>query len=149
VVVAEVNNTFGERILYVLRPEAVAGASGLFRATVRKEMHVSPFISMDAWYNFRMKTPGERLALSIGEEEQGEHLLDAHLRGRRRPLSDGTLLRIALSDPFLTRKVIAAIHWQALVLWWKGVPVHHQPPPSTVQRAQHELFVRLDEGAAR
>lgn len=145
-VVAEVNNTFGERILYLLRPEAAPGASGLFQAMVRKEMHVSPFISMDARYRFRMKAPGERLVVSIGEEEHGEHFFDAHLRGRRRPLSDGTLLRIALRDPLLTRKVTAAIHWQAVLLWWKGAPVHHQPPPSPAQRVQREQSHHLEKG---
>lgn len=147
-VVAEVDNTFGERILYVLRPEPVPGRRGLFRAAARKEMRVSPFLSMDARYHFRLHTPGARLRLSIGEDEQGEHSFDAHLWGRRRPLTDGTLLRIALRDPFRTRKVMAAIHWQALLLWWKGVPVHDPPPPSPGPRARHDPFVRLDQGTA-
>jgi DUF1365 family protein len=148
-VVAEVDNTFGERILYVLRPEEPAAAAGLFRAEARKEMHVSPFVSMDALYRFRLRPPGERLTVAIAEEERGERFFDAHLWGRRRPLRDGTLLGIALRDPLLTRRVTAAIHWQALRLWWKGIPVHHRPPASPAQRAQRELLDRLGEGAAR
>ena len=146
-VVAEVDNTFGERVLYVLEPEAPAVAADSFRASVRKEMHVSPFVSMDARYHFRLRMPGERLTVAIAEEERGEHFFDAHLRGRRRPLRDSSLLAIALRAPLLTRNVTLAILWQALRLWWKGVPVHHQPPPSPAQHAQRELLHRLAEGA--
>jgi DUF1365 family protein len=35
----------------------------------------------------------------------------------------GTLLRF----PLMTAKVIGAIHWQALRLWLKRVPVHDHP----------------------
>jgi DUF1365 family protein len=147
-VVAEVDNTFGERILYVLKPEGPAGAAESFRASARKEMHVSPFVSMDARYHFWLRAPGERLTVAIAEEERGEHFFDAHLWGRRRPLRDAALLAIALRHPLLTWNVTAAIHWQALRLWWKGVPVHHQPPPSPAQRAQRELLHRLAEGTA-
>jgi DUF1365 family protein len=146
-VVAEVHNTFGERIFYVLPAGPPAVGPAALRATARKEMHVSPFISMDARYHFRLRPPAERLTVSIAEEEHGEHFFDAHLWGRRRPLADGTLLRIALRDPLLTWKVTAAIHWQALRLWWKGVPVHRQPSPSSAQRAQRELLRRLREGS--
>jgi DUF1365 family protein len=145
-VVAEVDNTFGERILYVLPAEPAARGSAAFRASAPKEMHVSPFISMDARYHFRLRAPGERLTLSIAEEEHGEHFFDAHLWGRRRSLRDATLVRIAVRDPLLTWRVTTAIHWQALCLWWKGVPVHRQPSPSPAQRAQHELLHRLREG---
>jgi DUF1365 family protein len=147
-VVAEVDNTFGERILYVLSPEARAHATDSFRASVRKEMHVSPFVSMDARYHFRLLAPGERLTVAISEEEHGEHFFAAHLWGRRLPLRDGGLLTTVLRNPFLTCNVTAAIHWQALRLWWKGVPVHSQPPPSPEQLAQRELFRRLGQGAA-
>jgi len=146
VVVAEVDNTFGERFLYVLRPQAQAGAPGPFEVTVPKEMHVSPFVSMHARYRFRLRIPAGRLAVSIAEEEHGEHFFDAHLWGRRRPLQDRTLLAVALRDPLLTRKITTAIHWQALRLWWKGVPVYHQPPPSSGQRAQRELLHHLGAG---
>ena len=29
--------------------------------------------------------------------------------------------------PFMTQKVIAAIHWQALKLWWKGATFYPHP----------------------
>jgi DUF1365 family protein len=56
-------------------------------------------------------------------------LLPAALGGERRPLTDGALLRACLAVPFLTLKVIAAIHWEALRLFLKGTPFHRRPPP--------------------
>ena len=38
------------------------------------------------------------------------------------------LLRVFLSHPLLTFKVVAAIHWQALRLWIKRVPLQPRPP---------------------
>jgi DUF1365 family protein len=37
------------------------------------------------------------------------------------------LRRTLASYPLLTQRVIAAIHWQALKLWLKGVPVFTHP----------------------
>ena len=58
-VVAEVNNTFGERHLYLLdrRPNDSGRATARFRAA--KAMHVSPFLGMDCVYDFTLP-PGRR-----------------------------------------------------------------------------------------
>jgi DUF1365 family protein len=42
------------------------------------------------------------------------------------------LLRVAITVPLLTLKVIAAIHWQALKIWLRGGRYHRKPtPPDT------------------
>ena len=38
------------------------------------------------------------------------------------------LLRLLLRMPFLTLKVIGAIHWHALRMWWKGFALEPRPP---------------------
>jgi DUF1365 family protein len=40
------------------------------------------------------------------------------------------LLRVFITHPLLTLKVVAAIHWQALRLWIKRVPLHPHPGPA-------------------
>jgi uncharacterized protein len=48
-------------------------------------------------------------------------LLNAVFRGKRKPLSNTQLLRVFFGLPWLSVKVIAAIHWEALKLWRKGL----------------------------
>lgn len=134
-IVAEVNNTFGERHLYVLgEHERVPGEGRRFR--VRKAMHVSPFLEMDGAYEFRFGELGERLAVAIDEREQGETKLETTMTGLRRPLDDRALLRLAVLFPFQTLKITAGIHWEALRLWRKHVPILAKPRPTPEQEAQ-------------
>jgi DUF1365 family protein len=53
----------------------------------------------------------------------GRVTFDATLSLERRPWSAREIRRQLLRHPAMTAKVTAAIHWQALRLWWKGVPV--------------------------
>jgi DUF1365 family protein len=132
-IVAEVNNTFGERHLYVLadaeRRNAEDRETAVF--TAAKRLHVSPFLSTDADYEFRFAPVGEQLSVFIREREAGAAMLDAHLWGKRRRLDDRALAALALRDPLSTLKVTAAIHWQALRLWRKRVPFHAHPGAAT------------------
>jgi DUF1365 family protein len=145
-IVAEVNNTFGERHCYWLDErtrEAAADVSGVERHRTAKRMHVSPFVSMDAVYTFRFAPVGDLLSVHISETEHGEQFFDAHLSGRRRPLDDRGLAAMLLRRPFSTFRVTTAIHWQAFRLWRKGVPFYRQPQPSAEQTAQARLFEEL------
>jgi len=108
----------------------VAGGGGPIRQTCRKVFYVSPFLPMDCTYHFRVHTPGERLSLVIQETHEGTPILDAWVTGERRPLTDAALMGAALRIPLLTLKVVAGIHWEALKLWLKGVPLfRHDPAP--------------------
>ena len=54
--------------------------------------------------------------------------MTAVLHGRRRELTNLSLLRTMLRYPFQPMQVTALIHWQAVRLWAKRVPFHHKPP---------------------
>lgn len=146
-IVAEVNNTFGERHLYVLGDDCRRPGddpAGVRRYATRKVMHVSPFVSMDAAYEFRFAPLGERLSIGIRETEAGAPVLSAQWSGSRRPLTTRNLAAFLLRFPLHTLKIIGTIHWEALRLYWKGVPFHSQPAPSAAQRAQDDVWRRLD-----
>lgn len=132
--VYEVTSTFGLRHAYVapIRPED--RNAGLVRQRAAKALYVSPFMDMDMDYVFRGQAPGERLGLTIEGRDGEGVLIAATLGARRRRLSDGALLATVLAMPFLTLKVVAAIHWEALKLWLKGVPLTRQPPPGAETR---------------
>jgi len=144
-VVAEVNNTFGEQYLYRLsEPLNVStGEDSARRYRARKAMHVSPFISMDAVYDFHLAPVGETLAVSIVEHEGEKHVLDVQLYGRQVPLGTASLGRALLRYPLMTLKTIAAIHGEALRLYLRRVPFYRQPAPSVEQRAQDALLADL------
>ncbi|MEM1411623.1 MAG: DUF1365 domain-containing protein [Pseudomonadota bacterium] len=126
-IVAEVNNTpWGERHCYVLCDESErSGAHQRF--TPVKRMHVSPFMQMDVDYDWRFRAPDERLTVHMENARGGEKVFDATLDLERREISAASLAGALASHPFMTGKVIGAIHWQALKLWLKGSPVHVHP----------------------
>jgi uncharacterized protein len=123
----EVHNTFGDRHSYLIPVEA---QSGLLVQRASKVLHVSPFMDMDMRYDFRVARPGARVAISIGARDASGPVLATCLAGARKPLADRTLMQMFLTLPAITLKVIAAIHWEALRLWLKGLRLHHRPAAS-------------------
>ncbi len=122
-----VRNTFGGRHAYVavLRDGDMSDAG--VRQTRAKNLHVSPFIGMDARYEFRILPPGKAVRLRIHETEDGAPVLAATFAGEARDLTSSTLLSCLLKFPFMTWKIMAGIHWQALKLWLKGARFHGSP----------------------
>ena len=119
-VIYEVRNTFGDIHAYVLpvKPSEISDAG--VRQQQDKLFYVSPFIEMAMRYHFRVSPPGHTVKLRILETDREGPLLSATFHGRRRPLTTAALLRSFFSLPFVTLKIVAAIHWEALRLWLKG-----------------------------
>jgi uncharacterized protein len=133
-VIAEVRNTFGERHSYVLasggRPLTYEGPH-----ETDKCFHVSPFLDLVGRYRFTFSEPAASVRVLIHETREGVPILDATLAGERRPLGDGSLLRQVAAMPWMTLKVVAGIHWEALKLWLRGARFHAKPAPPAPQLA--------------
>jgi DUF1365 family protein len=130
-VIYQVHNTFGARHSYLLRvadPDAV-------RQQCRKAFYVSPFLGMEMRYDFRISVPGDRVTVGIRASDADGAVLDAVLAGTRTPLSDRNLARMFIRLPMVSLKVMAAIHWEALKLWTKGI--RHHPAPPAPHSTQH------------
>ncbi len=123
--VAEVTNTpWGEKHCYVLPASSERGA---LSSNFAKKMHVSPFMPMTQRYRWRGRRPSETLAVHLESFEQGRKKLDATLSLKRKTLTSIALASCLARHPLSTAKVVVAIHWQALRLLVKGVPVHPHP----------------------
>ncbi|MEL0082555.1 MAG: DUF1365 domain-containing protein [Gammaproteobacteria bacterium] len=129
-VLAEVTNTpWKERRAYVLTNEAAGGEP--FTATFSKQLHVSPFMGMDQHYRWRLPLPGETLSTQLSCIRNSQTLLDAGLQLRRQPINSYSLAAALIRHPFMSFKVIAAIHLQAAKLWLKRIPLHPKPSRET------------------
>lgn len=139
--VYEVNNTFGQRHSYLIQVAPDQRAGGLVTQRCDKQLYVSPFLGMDLHYRFRIEPPASALSLGVSVhdadgESAGTAVLNARLDATRRPLTDAALLRVFLTHPLLTLKVVGGIHWEALKLWLKGARL--QPRPAA---PEHPLTV--------
>ena len=122
-IVAEVNNTpWGEQHCYVLSGGEPVGESGIRRFELGKAMHVSPFMPMDIDYDWRFSPPADALSVHMQNLRQGAKLFDATLTLTRTEITGASLARVLVAYPWMTVKVMVAIHWQALKLWLKRVP---------------------------
>jgi DUF1365 family protein len=127
-VVAEVSNTpWLERHCYVIPRGAGVPDGGVIRFAAKKEFHVSPFMGMDQSYEWLFRDPAERLSVHMTNLEAGRRVFDATMTLERREISGPALASALARWPFMTLKVVGAIHWQALKLWAKDVPVFTHP----------------------
>ena len=127
-VVAEVNNTFGQRHCYLLDQPAYGRE---LRAD--KVFSVSPFCQVEGSYRFRfMLTPDLRRTVArIDYDDAQGPLIETSVSGTLQPLSAASVRRALLHYPAMTWNVLARIHWQALKLWVKRVPFVGKGPLPT------------------
>ena len=122
----EVCNTYDERHVYVIR--AASDGRAVIRQRCDKKLYVSPFMEMATTYHFRVVPPTDRLNIAIRQEDADGLLFAAAFRGSRTSLTHRALAGCLVTFPFLTMKVIGAIHWEALLLWAKGLRVFPHTP---------------------
>lgn len=125
VILYEVSNTFGSRHTYLLEVETPAQA---IRHGCEKKMYVSPFMPMNTAYSFLIQPPEEQISVLIQQTEQvsvdeKRPILKARFSGKKRTISNRSLLMMFCKYPLMTVKVIAGIHWEALQLWRKKLKI--------------------------
>lgn len=128
VVIPEVTNTFGDRHSYICAHEDARPITAQDTLSAKKIFYVSPFQPVDGAYTFRFDIRSDRIGIWI-DYTSGNGGVLATLTGKRKPLTNGSILRSCLRRPFGSRRVLGLIHWQALKLWWKGARYRSRPTP--------------------
>lgn len=152
-ILAEVNNTFGQRHQYALQaPGGTPIDEGVALVCV-KQFHVSPFCEIKGHYRFRyqgrinvpLESPedgGHRslsvqgavsthqsMAIDLMDDESSDvPLLRTAISVRPESWTTHRLLAAVLKMPLMTMGVMLRIHWQAFKLWRKGAAFFQLPP---------------------
>lgn len=136
--IAEVNNTFGERHCYFLAKGPEDALRSGETLTSNKVFHVSPFCDVSGQYHFRFLFPqdsrsGRNTVSRIELYDDAGPLIHTSISGVAQPLTRASLYLSILRYPLMSVGVIGRIHWQALRLWIKGVPFHSKPKPPDLE----------------
>ncbi len=130
-VIAEVNNTFGDRHVYVLQAKNHCIHNGE-TLQADKAFYVSPFFEVRGQYQFRFfkSAIGGRDLARIEYQDDSNALLLTSMSGVSKPLRATSALAAWLAYPMHSFGVILRIHWQALFLWAKGAKFTPRPKPA-------------------
>lgn len=129
-VICEVNNTFGERHTYVcvhsegkiIKPSDVLETPKIF--------HVSPFLEREGFYKFRFSFKENFFAAFIDYIDVEKYpMLLTSVSGKMKPASVRNLLLSFIRYPVIPLKVIFLIHWQAAIIFLKGINYVPKPQP--------------------
>ncbi|WP_261815500.1 DUF1365 domain-containing protein [Vibrio gallicus] len=127
---AEVSNTpWNQRHYYALDADA-----GENRTNWRhqKAFHVSPFNPIDQVYQWRLAR-GERTLLVHLECHKQIKEFDATMALKGIEFNSKNMLRMLISTPIMTVKVIVGIYWHALKLFLKRAPFYPNPTKNNNQ----------------
>lgn len=127
-VLVEVNNTFGERHFYWLKPEG--GFDGERWHETAKVFHVSPFFSVSGSYRFRFRRSPTRSRVDINHHaEDGSLALATWIEGELSPLGESSALALVARYGWMTALVWLRIHGQAARLFFKRARFFKKPEP--------------------
>jgi len=160
-VVTEVNNTFGERHVYVLKDARDQGNDYPAVFTTDKAFHVSPFNDVSGSYEMSFSEIGGEIDIHVDLIRDGEKVFGAQLFGRARPMTTREQLSVILRHPLIPRLTMARIYWEAAKLFFlRKLSYHPKPspmsimtikrnPPTAMQRFIMKVIESLLEGIER
>jgi len=153
--VAEVNNTFKERHVYVLHdPET--DLEGFIHFKTAKAFHVSPFNDRNGNYLFRFRDQNGKLEVHIDIERDGEVVFRSGIVGSRsEPISDRAMVKSLIRFPLQNILTLSRIHFQAIRLYFgkkmqyfpkpgpKSIMTIKISPPTWLEKLGMNVFTRL------
>jgi DUF1365 family protein len=117
-VVTEVNNTFGERHIYILKD--AQNQADIYPAVFAtdKTFHVSPFNNVSGSYEMSFSDIGDEIDIHVDLIRNDEKVFGAQLFGKARPVTTQEQLSLILRHPLTPRLTMARIYWEAAKLYF-------------------------------
>ena len=78
---------------------------------------------MECHFYFRVLKNSENISIIINQKDKEGKLLYASQDGKAKDFNEKNLIISYISHPLMTLKIIAAIHFEALKLWLKGIKI--------------------------
>eukprot|EP01122_Echinamoeba_exundans_P002019 TRINITY_DN11985_c0_g1_i1.p1 TRINITY_DN11985_c0_g1~~TRINITY_DN11985_c0_g1_i1.p1 ORF type:complete len:734 (-),score=82.57 TRINITY_DN11985_c0_g1_i1:174-2324(-) len=139
--VAEVNNTFGERHIYVLPAKSAleldSASSSVYSARfmTNKIFHVSPFNDVSGLYEFKISDLTKRIQVNINQmETESTRVMATYLIGQAPyyEMSDYNLVKMLAKYPVTALLTFPRITIEAFKLHYKlHMRVYAKPPPQS------------------
>ncbi len=142
--VAEVNNTFGERHVYFPKQKPdIAHGSPPIPLYAPKMFHVSPFNDMQGEYEFIFSPVHQDLDIRIRLFRQDTETFHARLQGKSMPLNNANLAKTILQCPLVPHLTKPRIFFEAARLYFQKHMKYHPKPepisPMTIKRARQRI----------
>lgn len=127
-VICEVNNTFGERHVYICVHPDKREILDSDIIVADKVFHVSPFIKREGYYQFKFGFDGKNFSAVIDYyTDDNKKMLLTSVMGRIKPVGNAEVLKAFFSYPLITLKTIFLIHFQAVKILLKGIKYIPKP----------------------
>lgn len=145
--VAEVNNTFGERHLYIL---GVSEEEGVFKASSDKVFHVSPFNKVEGKYNFYFGIKEKNFFVKIELEKDSTPFLYAQLTEKQRlDFSDRNFFKAILNFHIIPHLTKPAIFKEAFKLFFAKKLKYNDKPVAknkmTIKKSPYSIFQKISK----
>jgi cyclopropane-fatty-acyl-phospholipid synthase len=159
--VAEVNNTFGERHVYVLGPRNGETPVYPARYQAAKAFHVSPFNTVEGQYHFSFADIRRELDIRIDLHHDQRTILEARLKGEPMALTPRNHLKTVLRHPLTPHLTIPRIYQEAFKLrFQRKLTYYPKPvarstmtirrnPPTALQRRSIDLVLNYLKRTSR
>ncbi len=160
-IICEVNNTFNERHLYILKNDPQKKSFPL-QYTAQKKFHVSPFNNRKGTYHFTFGNIRKELNVSIALDRDGGKMFYANIKGTLDRLSPSSHVKTIMRLPLIPFQTIPRIFYQALKLFFlKKLQYYPKPVPESVMTIRknkptalerfcynqiHELLKKIEHG---
>jgi DUF1365 family protein len=120
--ILEIHNTYGDRHAHLIHIDNSGTAS------VDKEFYVSPFLTIEGRYEFKVQLSQDRVFVRVNLLQEESLVFSATFAGLPRQSTRAIRIRAGLRTPLATYQASARIRIHGIWLWLRRLPVVPRPP---------------------